>query len=112
MNTHSALRELAKSIRFQNIFTASKEQPGIHLFKNVCEFSALQETFLILLYNYSVINDDIHLHKISQLTLEKDIYADAYLFWKKTKGFKQFDSVAAERDVSLVAGNHITFPKR
>ena len=105
------LRKLAKSIRYQNIFVATKEQHGIQLFKNISEFTGIQETFLSLLYMYDLINRDIVVDNISKKTLEKDLYADSYMIWKNKKGKKE-DKSNNTNDLHLVTGKTIKFPKK
>jgi hypothetical protein len=110
-NYWTYLRKLAKTIRYQNIFIATKEQNGIHLFKNVCEFTGIQETFLSLLYVYDLINRDIAVDNISKKTIENDLYADAYMMWRNKSKNKKEDKPNSANDVHLVAGKNITFPK-
>jgi hypothetical protein len=111
-NIYTKLRELAKSIRAQNIFIASKEINGIHLFKNQYEFSKLQEIYLSYLYNYDSINRDIIIDKISEHVLDSDIMEDSYLLWKK-KNIKKINiKDNKQNDLSLVTTRKIKFPKR
>jgi hypothetical protein len=104
------LRKLAKSTKYQNLLVASKEQYGIALFANYCDFSNIQEYFLGLLYQYNTINEDIVIHKISKAVLTKDIYTDSYLTWKREKGFDT--SKKSSSATQLVATKVIKFPKK
>jgi hypothetical protein len=108
------LRKLAKSIRYQNIFLATKEQSGIQLFKNISEFTEIQEIFLSLLYTYDLINKDIMIDNISKKTIENDLYTDSYMIWRnKNKNKKETkDIVDSSKGVKLTKGNSIKFPKR
>ena len=112
MNPYDYLRPLARSIRFQNLFTASKDLNNIKLFKNDIELSGLQEHFLSLLYQYDIINQDILLQGIDKKILDNDCYCESYMIWKNVKGFKRVDNTDSAKEVSLVAGNKIIFPKR
>ena len=111
-NYWTYLRKLAKSIRYQNIFIATKEQSGIHLFKNVCDLTGIQETFLSLLYVYDLINRDIVVDNISKKTIENDLYADSYMIWRNKNKGKKEDKPNKQNDVHLVAGKKINFPKK
>jgi hypothetical protein len=110
MNIYSQLRELAKSIRMQNLFVASKEIFGIKLFRNSFDFSRLQEIFLSQLYNYDSISHDIIVDKISKHVTDNEIYTDSYLIWRR-KNFKKINiKDNKQKNVNLVTGKHIKFP--
>jgi hypothetical protein len=111
MNTRKSLRELAKSTRAQNIFLASKEHQGIRLFNNCSDFSLMQELYLNLLYTYNSINQDIIIHKISRLVLDKELYTDAYILWKNEKGF-QSEDIKKTHDLELTPATKINFNKK
>ena len=111
-NIYSKLMELAKSIRAQNLFVASKEIFGIKLFRNSSDFSKLQEIYLSYLYNFNTISNDIILDKISEHVLDNQIYWDAYLLYKR-KNMKKINIKDNKRnDVNLVTGRHIKFPTK
>jgi len=111
MNIYSLLRELAKSIKAQNLFVTAKEINGIRLFRNSFDFSKLQEIYLSYLYNYDSINRDIILEKISDHVIDNEIYTDAYLLWKR-KNLKKTMKDNKQNDVNLVVGKKINFPIR
>ena len=111
MNIYSTLRILAKSVKCQNLFVASKEVNGICLFYNNFEFSKLQEIYLSYLYTYDSINRDIILENISKHISDSEIYEDAYLFWKR-KSNKTNIKDNNKKDLVLVSGKSINFPKR
>jgi len=114
-NLWKNLRDVAKSSRIQNLFTASKEISSIHLFRNFVDFSKLQEIFLNYLYIYDSIMKDIIIEKISKHVLDNEIYEDAYILWKrekKTKNIKDESQVKKGREVFLVAGKNIKFPTK
>lgn len=110
MDVYNNLIELAKSIRWQNLFIATKEINGIRLFHNIFNFSKIQEIFLNYLYTFDSINRDIVIEKISKHVLDHNIYWESYLLWRKQKKDKSENN--KKRDVSLVASNKIKFPKR
>lgn len=111
MNLFNIVRKLAKSVRAQNLFVASKEINGIQLFHNVCDFSKLQEIYINYLYMYDIITRDIITEKISEDVLKDEIYEDSYMIWKRKKGFKVEDK-DTKRDLKLTPTNKISFPKR
>ena len=110
MTIYSKLRELAKSIRAQNLFVAAKEINGIRLFRNSFDFSKIQEIYLSHLYNYDSINRDIILDNISKHVFDSEIYEDSYLLWKR-KNIKTKKN-NKKSDVNLVTGKKINFPKK
>ena len=102
--------ELAKSIKAQNLFVAAKEINGIRLFKNLYDFSKLQEIYINYLYMYDIITQDIIRKKINEDIINDDIYADSYLLWKRKKGF-EVESPDKKKDLKLTPTRKITFPK-
>ena len=109
---YKLLRELAKSVRAQNIFVAAKEINGIRLFHNDNDFSKLQEIYLSDLYNSNAISNDIVFEKISEHVFDSEIMEDAYLLWKR-KNMKKIDKKDnKQNDVNLVVGTKINFPIR
>jgi len=111
-NIYSKLRDLAKSIKHQNLFTASKEVYGIKLFHNNFNFSKIQEIYLSHLYSYDSINRDIILEKISEHVVDNEIYEDAYLLYKR-KNIKKINTKDnKQNEVSLVVGKKINFPTK
>jgi hypothetical protein len=112
MNIYSKLKELARSVRAQNLFIAAKEINGIRIFKNLYNFSKLQEIYLSYLYNCDIINRDIIMDKISEHVFDSEIMEDAYLLWKRKNMKKINIKDNKQNDVNLVTGKHIKFPKR
>jgi hypothetical protein len=112
MNIYSQLRELAKSIRAQNLFVAAKEINGIRIFKNLYDFSKLQEIYLSYLYNYDAINRDIIMEKISEHVFDSEIMEDAYLLWKRKNMKKLNIKDNKQNELKLVTGKTIIFPEK
>lgn len=111
-NIYLKLRELSRSVKAQNLFVATKEINGIRLFKNLTDFSKLQEIYLSYLYNSNAISNDIILEKISEHVFDSEIMEDAYLLWKR-KNIKKINIKDNKRnDVNLVTGKHIKFPTK
>jgi hypothetical protein len=116
MNIYSEIRELAKTVRAQNLFTAAKEFSSIRLFRNTFNFSKIQEIYLSYLYTYETINRDIIVDKISPRVLDCELFEDAYLIWKRQdKKEKKINKkgepeVEKSKDMHLVCGNKIIFP--
>ena len=111
-NIYSKLRELAKSIKAQNLFVAAKDINGIRLFKNSFNFSKIQEIYLSNLYTYDTINRDIIFEKISKHVLDNYIYEDAYLLWKRKNIKKSTIKDNKQNDINLVVGSNIKFPTK
>lgn len=111
-NIWDSLCDLAKSIRYQNLFLASKEVFGIRLFRNSIDLSNIQNIFLSYLYNFDVINQDIILERISKHVLDNNIYWNSYLIWKSKNRKKINIKNDKQKSVNLVMGKHIKFPKK
>jgi len=110
-NIYDNLIELAKSIHSQNLFTAAKEINGIRLFKNIFDFSRLQEIYLSYLYTFDTINQDMVIDKISEHVLDDKIYWDAYMLWKRKHTNKTENKDNNKKDLKLIPGKTIKFPK-
>jgi hypothetical protein len=111
-NIYSKVRKLASSIRFQNLFAATKEINGIQLFHNSFNLSNIQNIFLSYLYNFDSINRDIIIDKIREHVFDSEIYEDSYLLWKR-KNIKKINKTDnKQNEINLVMGKHIKFPKR
>ena len=80
----SQVRKLAKSHEYQSIYSGSKEF-GFRLFKNNRDFSTAQIKFLGYLNFYATICMDIYLKEVDSMVLEKEIYEDAYMYYKQNK---------------------------
>ena len=111
-NIYSKLRNLAKSVRAQNLFVAVKELHGIQMFRNNFDFSKLQEIYLSFLYMYDTINRDIIVDKISEKVLDCELYEDAYMTWRRKNNKKSEKEDKSKKDVNLVVGKNIKFPTK
>ena len=92
MNIEQMIRNMAKSTYWQNIYIASKDNKGIHLFSNVNSFSGVQNLFLYWLRVYSMLYDDLASKEtpfITQNVINDPIRCDAYLYYKKRKFDKE-----------------------
>jgi hypothetical protein len=110
MNIYNAIRKLAKSVKAQNLFLASKEVNGINLFRNKFDFSKIQEIYLSYLYNYESINRDIVIDNISKHVFDSELYEDSYLIWKRKNRNNKKDT--KQNDINLVVGQKIIFPTK
>jgi len=116
-NIYSLIRKIAKSIKMQNLFVASKEIAGIRLFRNQYDFSKLQEIFLSYLYSYDSLNRDIIIDGISKKVIDEEIYEDAYLYYKKSNKYKENQKKREtnpdkQRKSNLTIGKKIIFPDK
>jgi hypothetical protein len=88
INTFKIIRKLAKSNKYQSLFSYSKEL-GIKLFKNDIDLTDLQITFLRYLSFYSSIYMDLALGDIDEVVLENDIYEDSYVMYRNKTMMKK-----------------------
>jgi hypothetical protein len=112
MNVYSLLRQLAKLNKSQNLFVAAKEINSIRLFKNSFNLSQLQEIYLNYLYIYDIVMRDMITDKISKHVTDNEIYTDAYMLWRKEKKYKEDKESSKKKDLHLIVGKEIKFPKR
>jgi len=88
MQLEEMIRVLARSSYWQNLYLASKDTDGIHLFTNVNRFSGMQNLFLYWLRVYSMLYDDLSTKEtpfITQKVIDDNIRCDAYLYYRKRK---------------------------
>ena len=110
-NIWDSLCDLAKSVRYQNLFLASKEINGIKLFRNNMELSNIQSIFLSWLYNFDSISRDVIVDKISEHVLDNQIYWNSYLIWRRKNVKKTNTKDNKQKDVNLIVSKKINFNK-
>ena len=79
------LRKLAKSLYWQNLYSISKNNSGIHLFENVNNFSTLQLRFIYWLSIYAKLYEELDTFANELLTeqvIDDFDRTDAYLIYK------------------------------
>ena len=101
-NFYHYLRKLAKSPRFQTLYSIEKPI-GIRLFSNRTDLSQIQLTFLNYLNMYNILTTDIYMDEVKDIVLKDDIYEDAYFVYKnkkkdKEKKIAQKDKKASKKD--------------
>jgi hypothetical protein len=109
MNIESAIRKLAKSNKYQNLFLACKDLKEFRLFKNRRDLSNIQDLFLNYLYAYETLHQDLTMKKVSKHLFDCELFEDCYLLWKR-EGDKNKDTSTSTGNVKLVPGNDIIFP--
>lgn len=82
MNVYKIIRTLAKSNKYQTIYSNSKEG-NLRLFQNIYNYTDNQILFLNYLNFYSGIYTDIALDYVDEIVLNNEIYEDAYLYYKR-----------------------------
>lgn len=90
----SNIRTLAKSNKYQTIYSHTKEC-GMPLFENNGDYNSSQIIFLRYLNFYYNIYTDIAMEYVIEKVLEDEIYEDAYWYYKRTKKtdtYKEKDS--------------------
>lgn len=109
MNIESKLRQLAQTTYWQNLFSASKTNNGIHLFNNITNFSGLQVRFLYWLTVYSGLYDHLDRKESDYLTeevLKDDDRTDAYLLFNKKKNEYQWKKYREEEKKNMRKSKH------
>lgn len=86
--TSSPLRQLARSAKYQNLFSLAKEIPGIQLFENVKDFSKIQLDFLFWLTTYNRLYQELAIgdnHYLTKEIIENDVWCECYLIWERKR---------------------------
>lgn len=88
------LRVLARSTKYQNIYSMAKELHGVQLFENVSDFSKIQLNFLYWLSVYHRLYEAKALKEnqfIQDLEFDSDFAVDCYLIWEDKQRKKPVD---------------------
>ena len=103
------LRKLARSAYWQNIYCASKECNGIHLFENISNFSGLQIRFLHLLQVYDLLFSELARHEdtlLTQAVILDDDRCDAYLVYRNKKNDFMWKKLRKEEKMNEIKHRH------
>ncbi len=92
MNIESQIRELAKSVYWQEIYKASQSCSGINLFENQNNFSKIQFNFLYWIRVYAMLYDE--LYSLEWQNLDEAVFndndrCDAFLYWRRKQQEKK-----------------------
>jgi hypothetical protein len=85
MSIEKQIRELARSIYWQNVYKSAKEIGSIQLFENKTNFSGLQSLFLFWLSVYESLYSDLGQKEwkyLDEKVINSDIRCDAFLYWR------------------------------
>lgn len=107
--TENLLRKLAKSVRYQNLFSSAKDLKTLKIFENDYCLSKIQSIFLSYLYFYDSLFRDIVTEKISKHVTDNEVYEDSYALYKRENIKKSEDK---KSNVKLVVSDKIIFPKK
>lgn len=105
----SALRRIARSVKYQNLYTRAKELNHIRLFENDTDFSYLQSLFLYYLELYHSLYTALAQGEpnLSEEVLTDDIRTDAYLLWRNKAKNKKTDI-----KTTTTSDNSVVFKRR
>ena len=85
---YNLLRKLAKSNKYQLLYTQYKES-GMSIFTNISDYTEMQVIFMSWLSFYSGLYTDVYMNEVDEIVLTDEIYEDAYSYYKnKTKNKK------------------------
>lgn len=82
MELEVAVRKLAKSNKYQTLYTLFKEN-GMQFFKNTTEYTSYQILFLNYLGMYDRLFTEVAINDIDERVIEDDILADAFLYYRR-----------------------------
>lgn len=97
-----AIKKLAKSNKYQILYSRLKEIGSLKLFKNDYDLSKVQDWFLYFLEMYHILYTDLQSNKdyISQAVIDDDMRTEAYLLLRRTENTKNKPKRNKEIDVS------------
>lgn len=91
VNVDKVIREIAKTSKYQTLYTHIKEG-GFPLFKNNSDYTENQILFLNYLNFYYNLYTDIALDYVIEKVLDDTIYEDAYMIYKRKKKNNFYDN--------------------
>ena len=92
MDIENKIRLLAQSSYYQELYKASQDCSGIHLFENKNNFSRSQYLLLYWLRVYSMLYEELYSLEWTNLdeSVIKDVdRCDAFLFWRRKQQEKK-----------------------
>jgi len=110
MQIYDGLKQLAKENKTQNLFSASREIFGVRLFNNELDLSKIQQVFINYLYFYENLITDVMSNSVSDKVLLDDVYAEAYVVYKKKDKSKDKPE-DKQREIHLIPARTIKFKK-
>lgn len=94
MDFIALLRDLAKSEKYQTLFSHFKESNGT-IFENRSDFTTYQIVFMNFLYFYHNIYTDIALEEVDEIVITDHIYEDAWARYKRKQRLSDFKEMSA-----------------
>lgn len=88
MDFEKNIRELAKSNKYQTIYSNAREA-GMNIFENKTRYTDAQITFLNYLSYYYGIYTDIAMDYVDEIILDDFIYEDSYMYYKRKSKLKE-----------------------
>lgn len=82
MDLNSTIRQLAKTNKYQTLYSHVKEG-GLQLFENTSNYTDTQVMFLNYLSFYYILYSDIAMDYVDEIVLNDLVYEDAYFYYKK-----------------------------
>lgn len=95
---YNEIKKLAKTSKWQALFSLSKDRAAIGLFNNNTDFTAIQLDFLGWLSFYNNAQTEISMGDLPEWAYKKDIYIQAYNEYKsrerksKNKEYRNLDT--------------------
>jgi len=101
MDLEAYIRKLARSPYWQNLYRASKDCAGIHLFKNSYNHSSVQSTMLYWLSIYDMLYSELAKQEwalLTEIVINRDIRTDAFLYARQESIKKQIQKNKLEEN--------------
>ena len=97
---YKLLKKLARSNKWQILYSRAKELGTLRLFKNDIDLTKIQIWMLYFLEMYSSLYTDLAMDEeyINEEVIEDDLRCEAYLLYRKEKSKKQKSKKYTDKD--------------
>lgn len=103
---YNAIRSLAKSAKYQQLYNRAKDLGNIRLFYNDIDFTKLQIFFLYWLEVYSILYSELATKEdfLTEAVISDDILTDAYLLYRNKKRDEKMKSTYNKKEKVVTTG--------
>lgn len=101
------LRKIAKSFKYQHLYSVAKNLSGISLFENTFDFSKLQLELLYWISLYNRLYQDLAMGEkyLTEEVINDDLLCDCYLIWeekvKRKEQLEKFKNLESHKSSKL-----------
>lgn len=80
-----SVRKLARSFKYQHLYSAAQNLSSVYLFENLSDFSRIQLEFLYWITLYNRLYQDLAMGEkyLTEEVIDDDFLCDCYLIWEE-----------------------------